>query len=462
MTNDRLIQVRDALRQGLGRRDFLRATAAASAVGITAATATAAQAATSAQAAAPASTPTAALPGEVLQPGRGPIQGKHYLPSATDQVRWGYVPSLGSKPVLQMRSGETVTVDTVSHEGILEDQGRDPVSWFARHGVRRTEVLTDAIEIARDYDRTARNFDVDGPHVVTGPIFVNGAKPGDVLKVEMLSMLPRVPYGVVSSRHGKGALPQLAGGTAPAGITLAEVMPPVATDGRATGDPTKYGNVSVFTPVRRGSRGSVNGVMPRGPKGEVSFPLNPFMGLMGVAFAETSDLTAPTLNSIPPTLGGGNIDINLLGVKSTFYLPVFADGALFHVGDPHLAMGGGEVALTAMEGSLRATFRLTVCKPGSGDAPSVAFHYPFAETPDSWVPIGLSDPDGSQGGQVSDLNIAMRRAVVNALDFLQDDLGMDRAVAYAYLSAAADFEVSQVVDRTVGAHGVIPKSHFAD
>jgi acetamidase/formamidase len=454
MTNDRLIQVRDALRQGLGRRDFLRATAAASAVGITAATAT------TAQAAAPASTPTAALPGEVLQPGRGPIQGKHYLPSATDQVRWGYVPSLSSKPVLQMRSGETVTVDTVSHEGILEDQGRDPVSWFARHGVRRTEVLTDAIEIARDYDRTARNFDVDGPHVVTGPIFVNGAKPGDVLKVEMLSMLPRVPYGVVSSRHGKGALPQLAGGAAPAGITQAEVMPPIATDGRATGDPAKYGNVSVFTPVRRGSRGSVNGVMPRGQKGEVTFPLNPFMGLMGVAFAESSDLTAPTLNSIPPTLGGGNIDINLLGVRSTFYLPVFADGALFHVGDPHLAMGGGEVALTAMEGSLRATFRLTVCKPGSGDAPSVAFHYPFAETPESWVPIGLSDPDGSQGGQVNDLNIAMRRAVVNALDFLEQDLSMDRAVAYAYLSAAANFEVSQVVDRTVGAHGVIPKSHF--
>jgi acetamidase/formamidase len=385
----------------------------------------------------------------VLQPGRGPIHGQHYLPSAPDQVRWGYVPSLSSKPVLQIRSGETVTVDTVSHEGILEDQGRDPVSWFAGHGVRRTEVLTDAIQIARDYSRTKRNFDVDGPHVVTGPIFVSDAKPGDVLKVEMLSMLPRVPYGVVSSRHGKGALPQLAGGTAP------------ATDGRATGDPTKYGNVSVFTPVRRGPRGSVNGVMPRGGKGEVTFPLNPFMGLMGVAFAESPDLTAPTLNSIPPTLGGGNIDINLLGVKSTFYLPVFADGALFHVGDPHLAMGSGEVALTAMEGSLRATFRLTVCKPGSGDAPSVAFHYPFAETPDSWVPIGLSDPDGSQGGQINDLNIAMRRAVVNALDFLEHDLSMDRAVAYAYLSAAADFEVSQVVDRTVGAHGIIPKSHFA-
>jgi acetamidase/formamidase len=76
------------------------------------------------------------------------------------------------------------------------------------------------------------------------------------------------------------------------------------------------------------------------------------------------------------------------------------------------------------------------------------------------VPIGLSDPDGSRDGQASDLDVASRRAVVNALDFLQHDLGMDRAVAYAYLSAAADFEVSQVVDRTVGVHGVIPKSHF--
>jgi acetamidase/formamidase len=296
--------------------------------------------------------------------------------------------------------------------------------------------------------------------VVTGPVAVTGAEPGDVLKIEMLSMLPRVPYGVVSSRHGKGALPRQAGGGAPAGITPAEVMPPIATDGRATGDPTHYGNVSVFTPVRSAPGGKLNGVMQRGKSGEVAFPLQPFMGMIGVAFAESPSLTAPALNSIPPTLGGGNIDINLLTTGSTFYLPVFAEGALFHVGDPHMAMGNGEVALTAMEGSLRATFRLTVCKRGSRGAPSVAFGYPFAETPDAWVPIGLSDPDGAQNGQLTDLNIAMRRAVLNALDFLEHDLGMDRPTAYAYLSAAADFEVSQVVDRTVGVHGVIQKSHF--
>lgn len=431
--------------EALGRRRFLQAAAAVSAAAAPVAVAGAAQA--------------EPYPKETLQPGKGPVHGRHYLPSTPEAVRWGYVPALGAEPVLRVRSGATVTVDTVSHEGILEDQGRDPVAYFASHGVPRGQVLTDAVAIARDYDRTARNFDVDGPHVVTGPIWVDGAEPGDVLEVETLSALPRVPYGVVSSRHGKGALPLSATGAPAPGITLDEVMPPAATDGRPTGDPTRYGNVSVFTKVRRGR--TLSGVLPRGRSREVVFPLSPFMGMMGVAFAPGTGLTAPELNSIPPTLGGGNIDINHLGVGSTFYLPVFADGALFYTGDPHLAMGGGEVALTAVEGSLRTTFRLTVRKPGARGVPSVAFHYPFAETKDAWLPIGLSDPDGSQGGQGTDLNIAMRRAVLNALDFLQHDLGMDRAVAYAYLSAAANFEVSQVVDRTSGVHGVISKAHFA-
>ena len=436
------------------RRDFLRAAATVTAAGIggTLPGMWAANAAPGGQ--------SGAFLREVLQPGKGPIEGRHYLPSLPDQVRWGYVPALRSDPVLRMPSGETVTVDTVSHEGILEDQGRDPMRFFAQHGVPGDQVLSDAIAIARDYVRTPRNFDVDGPHVVTGPIAVEGAEPGDVLKVEMLSMLLRVPYGVVSSRHGKGALPRLPGGGVPAGITIDEIMPPVATDGRATGDPTRYGNVSTFTPVRRGRGGVPSGLLPRSGSRAVEFPLNPFMGIVGVAFAAADDLVDPTLNSIPPTLGGGNLDINLLAAGATLFLPVFASGALFYVGDPHMAMGDGEVALTAMEGSLRGTFRLTVVRPGSDEAPSVAFRYPFAETPRAWVPLGLSDPDGSRDGQVTDLNIAMRRAVVNALDFLEHDLGMDRAVAYAYLSAAADFQVSQVVDRTVGVHAVISKAHF--
>ena len=431
--------------RGLGRRAFVQA---ALATGV-------------ATAGSAAATPTARprLPREVLQPGTGPIDGDVYLPSRPDEVLWGYLPRTTDAPVARVRSGRTVTVDTVSHEGLLEDQGRDPVAWFAGKGVPRDQVLDDAVAIAAGYARHRRDFDTDGPHVVTGPVYVEEACPGDVLKIEPLSALPRVPYGVVSSRHGKGAL-SVSFATAAGGISAAEVMPRTP-DGRATGDPLQYGSVSVFTPVRRGRGGVPDAHLPVGSSGEVSWPIAPFAGLMSVAtVGDAAALDDPLVNSIPPTVGGGNIDVRLLTVGSAFYLPVVAPGALFSVGDPHMSMGNGEVALTALEGSLRLTFRLTVCRPGSGDAPSVAFRYPFGETADAWVPIGLSDPDGSRDGQVSDLDVASRRAVVNALDFLQADLGMDRAVAYAYLSAAVDFEVSQVVDRTVGVHGVIPKSHF--
>lgn len=437
----------EVLRTGIGRRDFVRAAAAlttgASVIG------TAACSSSSPESSSASSAFT------VLQPDQGERTGDHYLASIPDQVLWGYVPNVHASPVLRMQSGQTVTVDAVSHEGILEDQGRNPVGYFGGHGVAEADVLRDAIAVAAEYDRTPRDFDKDGPHVVTGPVFVEGAQPGDVLKIEVLEAVPRVPYGVVSSRHGKGSLGRTKEGAAPAGISLEEVMPPVATDGRRPGaDPASYGNVSTFTAVEDG-----HGVMPFGSS-RVRFPLQPFMGMMGVAYSTDTELTAATANSIPPTLGGGNIDIRLLGPGSTFYLPVFAEGALFYVGDPHMAMGDGEVALTAMEGSLRGTYRLTVCKPKSGDAPSVAYQYPFAETADAWVPIGLSDPDGSAGGQGSDLDVAMRRAVVNALNFLEFDRGMDRPTAYAYLSAAANFTVSQVVDRTVGVHGQIVKSHF--
>ena len=449
----------ELLERGLGRRTFVQAALAASAV-MAAGLASAAPAA-----AAPSTAPggRTRLPGQILQPGKGPIDGEVYLPSLPEEVYWGYLPRIGDTPVRTIRSGQTITIDTVSHEGLLEDQGKDPAAYFRSKGVPRDQVLDDAVAIAAKYSRHDRNFDADGPHVVTGPVHVKGAQRGDVLKIEPLSAMPRVPYGVISSRHGKGALSKA---FAPAGgITEAEVMPPKRTDGKASanGDPTKYGNVSLFTPIGNGRNGVPTASLPVGSKGSVSWPIDPFAGLMAVATVGRTGTTFndPLVNSIPPTLGGGNIDVKLLNVGSAFYVPVQAEGARFSGGDPHMSMGNGEVALTAMEGSLRLTFRLTVCKPGAKGVPSVAYRYPFGETPDAWVPIGLSDPDGAGGGSnVSDLDIANRRAVLNALDFLQTDLGMDRAVAYAYLSAAADFEVSQVVDRTVGVHGVIPKNHF--
>ena len=140
---------------------------------------------------------------EVLQPGSGPIRGSAYLPSTPDHVLWGRLPCAGDDAVLTVEPGTEVTFDTVSHEGILEDQGRDPKAFFGRYDV--AAVLDDAIEIAAS--EVPHTFGVDGPHVVSRPVRVAGARPGDLLAMTVVETLPRVPYGVISNRHGKGALP---------------------------------------------------------------------------------------------------------------------------------------------------------------------------------------------------------------------------------------------------------------
>lgn len=126
------------------------------------------------------------------------------------------------------------------------------------------------------------------------------------------------------------------------------------------------------------------------------------------------------------------------------------DGALFHVGDPHYAQGDGEVALTAMEASLRGTFRLSILRGDEARAATGLLTAPFIETDEAWVPVGLD----------ADLNEAMKKAVRNAITFLERTQGMERHIALACLSAAADFEVSQVVDAVKGVHCVIRKRDF--
>ncbi|PRX96010.1 acetamidase/formamidase family protein [Allonocardiopsis opalescens] len=424
-------EARRTLIDGLGRRGFFRAAATVGAAGAGAQLLGAAPAAASAR---PAGSP----PGvglDVLQPGAGPIRGR-YLESTPETVSWGLMPNRRSRPALRVDSGTVVTIDTVSHEGVLADQGRDPDGYFGDHGVPRERVLADARAIAAsgiEHDPASM-----GPHVITGPIDVRGARPGDVLKVEVLDLRTRVPYGVVSNRHGRGALP----GELPEDIVGDPSTAPYLNEG---------GNISVFTPLVR-RRGSVLAELPAGTAA-VRFPLSPFLGIMGVG----TD-TFEAVNSIPPTVAGGNLDINELGVGSVLYLPVQLPGAQFVAADPHFAQGDGEVALTALEGSLRATLRLTRIRPG-GDAPAIAFDRPFAETDEHWIPIGLSD---WHAGSSLSLDTAMKEAVRNALRFLTEEHGMAPAVAYAYLSAATDFEVSQVVDRTTGIHALIRKADFAD
>ncbi|PLT32730.1 acetamidase/formamidase family protein [Bacillus sp. V5-8f] len=358
-------------------------------------------------------------------------EGTYYLSSSVKNIQWGYLPNRDSKPVMSISSGSTVTIDTVSHEGILEDQGRDPVEFFSKYGVKKDEVLQDAIDIAGS--ELKHDFAGDGPHIVTGPLAVEGAEPGDVLKVEVLSLAPRVPYGVISNRHYKGALP----GEFP------ENDGP--KPGASSDHPELYGNVSTFTPLEK-VNGKYYGVLPIKSGGQVRFPMKPFMGMMGVA-----PNTSEKVSSIPPIETGGNMDINELGVGSTLYLPVQVKDAMFFTGDPHFAQGDGEVALTAWEASLQGTFRLTVLKAGDQSIPRKGeLKQPFAETEDYWIPVGLDE----------DLDEAMKETVREAIGFLEEKLGMDRATAFAYMSAATDYEVSQVVDRTKGIHALIDKRHF--
>ncbi|MET4159533.1 acetamidase/formamidase family protein [Agromyces sp. PvR057] len=356
----------------------------------------------------------------ILQRGEGVPDGVAYLPAEPGSQFWGRLPARGDAPVLVIDAGATVTIDTVSHEGILEDQGRDPVSYFGAHGVPRSDVLGDAIELAASrHPRDAAN---DGPHVVTGPIHVRGAMPGDLLKLTVVDLAPRVPYGVISNRHGRGALP----GEMPAGDR----------------------NVSVFTPIELDvASGEWVGMLPVVEGGEhvVRFPLAPFLGVMGVAVDRDE-----RPHSVPPGAHGGNIDVNLLVEGSALYLPVQVPGALAYIGDPHFAQGAGEVALTALEGSLRATIRFDVVPASVALAEFGPLDGPLGETADHLIPTGM-DPD---------LDVAVQRCVRQAIALLGARYGMEAQLAYAYLSAATDFEISQVVDLVKGSHARIRKADF--
>jgi len=177
----------------------------------------------------------------------------------------------------------------------------------------------------------------------------------------------------------------------------------------------------------------------------VRFPLKPFLGIMGVA---VSGSTRP--HSVPPGPHGGNIDITLLTEGASLYLPVQVDGALAYVGDPHFAQGDGEVALTAMEASLRATIRFEVVAHEDALREFGTLVGPLAETSEYLIPTGMNE----------DLDIAVQDCVRAAIALLQARYGMDAEHAYAYLSAATDFNISQVVDLVKGVHARIRVADF--
>lgn len=322
--------------------------------------------------------------------------GLYEVKSGVETVHWGYL-SGSVDPILRINSGDTVVMETVSHEGILEDQG-DPVAFFAKAGFSKEQILADVVAIYQKVQHSGA-----GPHVVTGPIYINGAEPGDVLEVRILEAEPRVPYGVNSMRLNKGGLP--------GEFTLNRSM------------------VIPFDMERRVGLFSQN----------IEVPLKPFFGIMATGPAKTLG----KISSVPPGAYAGNIDLNELTAGTTFYIPVHVKGALFFAGDGHAAQGDGEVDLTAIETSLRGKFQFIVRK-------DMRLIWPRAETPTHWITIGLHE----------DLDEAMRMAIRETIDFLVKEKGLTREDAYALASVAIDFEVTQVVDGVKGIHAMIPKSIF--
>lgn len=359
---------------------------------------------------------TASTTAPLLHTNTGRIDGATYVHATAETMRWGRLPQPDERPIATIGDGDTITIDTVSHEGLLGDQGADPVEFFGRWGIGADELLDDVRDLAGS--ALTRDLATDGPHAVLGPIRVRGAEPGDVLCVETISLQYRASYGIVSNRHGKGA--------------LSGEMPHVHADG------TQPTVVSVLARTNGDGRGRIDAPNGRG----LRFALRPFLGLVGVTPA---DALAPS--STPPGAHGGNLDIRHLGVGSSLMLPVQTSGAGLYVADPHYAQGNGEVALTAFEAPLRATLRVSVLSGANARRLAAQLRVPWGETSEHHVIIGL--------GQT--LDIALRHAVRNAIAMVGERTSVDEATALAFLSAAADFEISQAVNGVVGVHCLICK-----
>ncbi len=320
-----------------------------------------------------------------------------------------------------MQSGETVRINTLTHAGAT--QREEPVSYLTGLGIPRDEIHQDVLDFWAS--REGRPREGRGGHVITGPIYVEGAEPGDMLEIQILDIETRVPWGVnnTSSRGGvfSRGYPGFADDDAeldiPAGTR--HVIRTGEVDGR---------EVAFFSP-------------------DIQVPLAPFMGIVAVApdpVVGEPGVTIPGVQgSRPPGAFGGNLDVKDLTAGTTVYLPVFHSGALFYVGDPHGAQGDGEVSGTAIEQSLAGVFRFVVHK-------GVEISGPRAETDTHYMIMGID----------LDLDRATRNATWEVVDFLVKEKGLTAAKALSLASIAVDFRVSEVVDLTQVVTGYIPKDIF--
>jgi acetamidase/formamidase len=314
--------------------------------------------------------------------------GQHQLKPTPKTVAWGYYDA-GTPPVLRVKTGDTVEIQTLitSSPARLESAGVPP------------EQVEQSL---RDITREVTNKGPGG-HILTGPIFVEGAEPGDVLEVRIKAIKLAIPYAYNAFSPGRGFLP--------------EDFP--------------YARIKIIPldekrMVARFSDG-------------IEIPLKPFFGSMGVAPPDVSG----RISSAPPWIHAGNLDNKELVAGTTLFIPVHARGALFLAGDGHAGQGNGEVDITALETSLIGTFQLIVRK-------DMHLTWPRAETPSHFITMGIHE----------DLTEATKAALREMIDFLVKEKHLSREDAYMLASVAADFEITQLVDGNKGVHAMIPKAIF--
>lgn len=291
------------------------------------------------------------------------------------------------EPVISVNSGDTVDVETYTGFHVCEKAPSEFV----------TPELWDIYKNLSPERKIS-----GGPHLLTGPIYVNNAQPGDVLEVTLKEITPSLPVGFNVIRENCGALPQEFNQPALRFI-------PLDLENKIAEFPTGSG---------------------------IKIPLKPFFGILGVATIENSR------NSIPPGNYGGNIDNRELQAGSKIFLPIFLPGGLFSIGDGHSIQGDGEVNVTAIETSMNGTIELKLRK-------DLQISTPIAETPTDIITMGFAPT----------LDEAFEKALKNMIDFLVSCTKLSPEEAYVLCSLAVSFRITQVVNLPQkGVHGMLSKS----
>jgi len=344
----------------------------------------------------------------------------YHIPLTPENAVLGCFPA-SKKPVLTIKSGAVVKIDGGGGGSAMRGDTPDPEKYLNDNHIPITPgTLVCLQETARVQKEAKKYTGALMGHMLVGPIYIEGAEAGDSIEIRILEVTPRITFGTTGSTPGRGGLAL--------GMAVTPATPPVP--GATTSMPRPAGKITVLDVNRN------VGIFSPG----IEVPLKPFMGVMGVC---PPDSAGQNVSSRAPGPYGGNLDCSELTTGSTLYLPVFQPGALFYTGDSHAAQGDGEVTGTAIETADTCTLQFILHK-------GTHLAMPRAETAKDYISFGL-DPD---------LNLAMKQAISQSIDFLKETRNIDIFNAYALCSIAVNYRVTQVVDATLGVHAMIPKRLF--